>query len=193
MIQGLLMLSGIVFPILYFFQKKELNKLRKDFLNIKYEYEKIKNNQEKFREEVLKEAKKYTTPNITADFPLPKFKEEPKTTLNKNSNPNFNPIEIEYYRDKKIKKEFLYPKKGLEDNGNYFFGKKVVITGDFKEIPDRNQMAKMLWEVGADIDTTVGKNTDILIVGDNAGDVKIEYAEQNNIEIMYEENFLEEF
>lgn len=179
MIQGLLTISGIVFPILYFAQKKELNKLKKDFFD-------IKNHQDKFKEEVLKEAKKYTTPIITADFPLGNYNK-------KSNNKDFNSDNIEYYRDKKIKKEYLYPIKGLEDTGNYFFGKKVVITGDFQAYPDRNEMAKLLWKFGADIDTSIGKNTDVLIVGDNSGDVKIKYAQENNIEIMYEQNFLEEF
>lgn len=107
--------------------------------------------------------------------------------------PGFDYGNIEYYKDKKINREYLYPIKNLEDTGNYFYGKKVVITGDFETFPDRNEMAKLLWEAGADVDTSVGKYTDVLIVGDNAGDTKIEYAEENDIEIMYEENFIEEF
>lgn len=116
-----------------------------------------------------------------------------KSKTNNSKRTNFDFEKVEYYKDKKIKREYLYPIKNLEDTGNYFFGKKVVITGDFENFPDRNEMAKLLWEAGADVDVSVGKYTDVLIAGEYAGDTKIEYAEENNIEIMYEENFIEEF
>lgn len=188
MIKPILMLSGIVFPILYFIQKSKFKKLKNDYYRVNYDFEKLKSSLNDYKNEVLNEVKRYTTPTITADFDIPVYKEKKE-----NSNPDFNPLNIENYKSKKIEKEFLYPIKGLENNGNYFYGKKVVISGDFEKFPNRNDIAKLLWEVGADVDTAIGKNTNILLVGNNAGDVKIEYAEENEIEIMYEENFLEEF
>lgn len=42
----------------------------------------------------------------------------------------------------------------------------------------------MLWSVGADIDTGVGKNTDFLIVGDEPGWKKLEIADERGIPII---------
>lgn len=80
------------------------------------------------------------------------------------------------FKSMKIESIFLKPIKDLEDTGNKFFGKKVVITGVFKDFYNRNILAKKLWEVGADIDASVGKNTQFLIIGDDAGPSKIDKA-----------------
>lgn len=142
-------------------------------------------------EKLKSDFSKYISENNNISYTNTNSTFKSKTNNSKRSNFDFE--KVEYYKDKKIKREYLYPIKNLEDTGNYFFGKKVVITGDFENFPDRNEMAKLLWEAGADVDVSVGKYTDVLIAGDYAGDTKIEYAEENGIEIMYEENFIEEF
>jgi len=97
------------------------------------------------------------------------------------------------FQEKKLEKKYLYPKKDLEDKSNHFYGKKVVITGDFENYPDRNQIAKMLWEVGADVDTGVGKNTQILIYGNNPGPSKMMLAEDIECELINEDDFIQLF
>lgn len=178
MIQGALMLSGIIFPIMYFVTKKNLKSVTNQYIEVKKELDFLKKN---IQQEVLK----YTKPIITTDFGFEENIENKKS--------NFDYSKIEYYREKKIDKQFLYPIKNLEDTGNFFFGKKVVITGDFEKFKNRNEIAKLLWEAGADVDVSCGKYTDCLIVGDNAAESKIEFAEEFGVNIFYEENFLEEF
>lgn len=178
----LLILFGIIFPILFFIKNKELKKLKIDFFNIKTEFENYKKN---IKEEVYQKALEYTAVTITSEFDYEKKK-------NKN-NSHFRIEDKEYYDLKKISKEFLYPIKGLEDTGNYFFGKKVVITGDFNNFSSRNEMAKLLWEAGADVDIACGKYTECLIAGENASYNKKEIAEDLGADIFNEEKFLEEF
>lgn len=63
-----------------------------------------------------------------------------------------------------------------------FYNKKVVITGTFPI--ERYELALILKiKMGADIDTSIGKNTKILLVGDDPGPMKVEKALEANIEI----------
>lgn len=101
--------------------------------------------------------------------------------------------EFEDLKTNKISRKFLYPKKEVCDSSNYFYKKKVVITGTFLNFPYRNEMAMMLWEVGADIDTAVTERTDILIIGDNAGWSKQEKVLEMQTECIDEEIFLRYF
>lgn len=96
--------------------------------------------------------------------------------------------------NRKIDSELLKPRKDLEDTSHFFYGKKVVITGKYEQYLSRNTMAKLLWEVGADIDTTVTKNTDIMIIGfSGVGPKKMEKAIEHGVQIMRETEFLQHF
>lgn len=88
------------------------------------------------------------------------------------------------FKSMKIESRFLKPLKDLEDTGNMFFKKKVVISGVFDDFYDRNILAQKLWEVGADIDASVGKKTQFLIIGDDAGPSKIDKANANGAVII---------
>lgn len=178
----LLILFGIIFPILFFIKNKELKTLKINFYNLKKEFEDYKKN---IKNEVYQKSLKHTPVTVTTDF-------DHKEKKHKN-NSHFRIEDKEYYDLKKISKEYLYPIKGLEDTGNYFFGKKVVITGDFNNFSSRNEMAKILWEAGADVDVACGKYTECLIAGENASYNKKEIAEDLGADIFNEEKFLEEF
>lgn len=65
------------------------------------------------------------------------------------------------------------------DHNNFFFGQKVVISGTYKNWPDRNDLAKIIKALGADIDTGVTLKTNILIIGEEAGPRKIEKMVSN--------------
>jgi len=93
----------------------------------------------------------------------------------------------------KIPSKFLKPLKDLKDTSHFFYKKKVLISGTFNLFPHRAEIAKMLWEVGADVDTGVSKNLDILIIGDDAGWKKLEEAENQSVLIINEETFLSYF
>lgn len=62
---------------------------------------------------------------------------------------------------------------------NPFFNKKVVITGVYMQWPDRKDLAKIIKDLGADIDSGVTSKTQILIAGENSGPVKIKKMQEN--------------
>lgn len=68
--------------------------------------------------------------------------------------------------------------ENVKNKENPFFGKKVVISGTYETWPDRKELAKLLKELGADIDSGVGKYTNYLCAGDGVGWKKIEKMEK---------------
>lgn len=60
------------------------------------------------------------------------------------------------------------------NKNNPFFGKKVVITGVYQTWPNRNDLARIIKNLGADIDTGVSPRTQILIAGADSGPVKLQ-------------------
>lgn len=97
-------------------------------------------------------------------------------------------------KTRKIDSKYLYPRKDLEDTSHYFYGKKIVITGRFEKIYHRNKIAKLLWEVGADVDTSIGKKTDIVILGSyDVGPKKMEQVIEQQIQIIREDEFISHF
>lgn len=146
--------------------------------------------------ELQNSLEKNETITRTSDVKFPFGKNKTKKKLNtdfSNLNYNITSEDIIAYQDKKIERQYLYPKKDLVDRSHYFYGKKVVITGDYNSFSNRNEMAKLLWEVGADVDTGIGKYTEVLIVGDYPGNSKIVQAEDMGIEFITENEFLNYF
>lgn len=95
-------------------------------------------------------------------------------------------------RQRKIESKFLRPKKDAEDV-NMFFRKKVVITGEFENFYDRNELAELLYESGADVDTAITERTHYVIVGKDAGWRKLERIEDFGIMTFSEEEILKIF
>jgi len=96
-------------------------------------------------------------------------------------------------RDSKIPNKLLHQKKSITDTSHYFYGKKIVISGTFNNFPYRAEIAKLLWEVGADVDMKVTANTTILLAGKGVGWKKLETAKNEGILIMNEERFISYF
>lgn len=67
------------------------------------------------------------------------------------------------------------------DNTNPYFNKTIVVTGSFT-IMSRTELTQKLKSLGAKVTTSVSKNTDFLIVGDNAGS-KLQKAESLGVVI----------
>lgn len=95
--------------------------------------------------------------------------------------------------EKKISDAYKYPDVNIEDKSHHFYSKKVVITGTFNNFPMRDEMAKMLHSVGADVNMSISKKTDFVIVGENAGPKKLEKIEELQITIISEEEFINLF
>lgn len=83
--------------------------------------------------------------------------------------------------------------KEVEDTSHLFYKKKVVITGTFEKFPFREEMAKLLHEVGADVNSSISKKTDYVIVGESAGPKKLEKIENLGIPTISEVEFLKLF
>lgn len=121
----------------------------------------------------------YDTPN--------KIKEEDSVYAKE-----FGKAEFLEIKSTKFPSKYLKPIKDLPDNGSFFYKKKVVITGGLESFPFREKLAKQLWELGADIDTVIGKYTDIAIVGSyNVGPKKMEKILSQNIKIIREKELEE--
>jgi DNA polymerase-3 subunit epsilon len=94
----------------------------------------------------------------------------------------------------KIRGELLRPSSGITNTDSVFFGKKVVFTGVLFSI-QREEAARIIRDLGADIDTGITSKTDYVIVGSEPGPAKMKKIEKYNLEgsmitIIYEEEFL---
>jgi DNA polymerase III subunit epsilon len=95
----------------------------------------------------------------------------------------------------KIKGNLLKPDFEHGDSECPFYKRKVVITGVFTKI-SRQELATILKEKGADIDTSVTDKTNYLIAGADPGPSKIRkfevlHSKGNDIKLIYEDDFLE--
>ncbi|MFQ6724196.1 MAG: helix-hairpin-helix domain-containing protein, partial [Clostridia bacterium] len=67
---------------------------------------------------------------------------------------------------------------------SYFSGKKIVLTGGLENY-GRSELTKILQNLGADVTSSVSKNTDLVIAGKDAGS-KLAKAQTLNIQIIDE-------
>ena len=91
-----------------------------------------------------------------------------KASLDKVSKPKFESA----FEVKKIHKDLLKPDLSIADPTNPFFSKKVVFTGDMKTI-GRPEAASIIQKMGADINTSISKLTNIVVIGDAPGIKKL--------------------
>lgn len=82
------------------------------------------------------------------------------------------------------------------NTNNPFFGKKVVISGTYMNWPDRKELAMILKNLGADIDSSVSANTNLLCAGSGVGPAKVAKMQKNmddgkEAAILCEEEILE--
>jgi len=74
------------------------------------------------------------------------------------------------------------------DKDNYFFNKKIVLTGSLTHY-SRNEATEILESFGAKVSGSVSKATDLVIAGENAGS-KLDKANALNIKVIGEEEFI---
>lgn len=98
----------------------------------------------------------------------------------------------ETFSSKRIDSSLIYPTEKPKYENHYFYSKKVVITGEFSAFPkQRNKLAQILFDCGADINTSISKNTDLVLVGTGAGPKKMEKINVLGIAVMNEEELLD--
>lgn len=85
---------------------------------------------------------------------------------------------------RKVAKETLRPlcDDEIQNKETPFYCKKVVITGVFQQFPMREELASLLRQYGADINTSVSAKTNIVIVGQGCGPAKMQKIEKLNSE-----------
>lgn len=98
------------------------------------------------------------------------------------------------FSQKTIDSNLLKPNLDIANTNNPFYNKKVVFTGDLQKI-GRQEAATKIQNFGADINTSISKKTEIVIVGNAAGASKMKKIEELNsqgcnIRLIYEEEFL---
>ena len=98
--------------------------------------------------------------------------------------PDFTKVTIDEPKYNKLKKmyegsghaplhgEILKKDLSQADPSNPFYDRKVVITGVFSQ--GRKELASILKKMGADIDTSISKKTNFVLIGEDPGPAKIE-------------------
>jgi DNA polymerase-3 subunit epsilon len=111
---------------------------------------------------------------------LKSFGIEYKKTESKNYEPFFS---------KKVEKADLIPDFNIENIDNPFYKKKIVFTGDLLTFT-RKEAAHKVKCLGADVNTSISKKTNFVIVGCNPGPSKMVKIELLGIPIISEDDFL---
>ena len=62
----------------------------------------------------------------------------------------------------------------VENKDTIFFERRVVLTGDLQHFSSRQEISEILRKLGADINTSISKRTEIVVVGDKPGPSKME-------------------
>ena len=80
---------------------------------------------------------------------------------------------------KKYKRSTLDPIEDwkIDNQETPFFHARTVITGVFSAFPNRDELGKRLQALGADINTTISKKTNVVVIGDGAGPSKLKKIE----------------
>jgi hypothetical protein len=122
---------------------------------------------------------------IEIEYIIPQKKKKPKK-VKPQKNSDIGAEDFMIWKTNVIPHEYLTPRKDVEDTSSYFYAKKVCISGQLRSFPYRGELAKYLWEIGADVDTSVGKTCGILISGDGTGPSKLKKAKEQGVQIMPE-------
>lgn len=105
---------------------------------------------------------------------------------------------VEYFKNEtnlkmyeKLKEQgvnITYLKEDSIDSNNFFYNKKVVLTGTLENY-GRKEAGDILESMGAKVQGSVSKVTDVVIAGKEAGS-KLEKAQKLGVRVMNEEEFL---
>ena len=97
------------------------------------------------------------------------------------------------FEEKRIDSDLLQPLNDAPDN--YLNGKIIVFTGDLQKL-SRQEAAKESRSLGADVNVSISRKTDIVVVGNNPGPSKVAKINMlmekgEKIRVLNEEEFLE--
>ncbi len=85
-------------------------------------------------------------------------------------------VSLDYIEMSRVSHDTKMPLRADEvaNKNTPFFQKKVVITGTLQAFPVREELAALLKRYGADINSSISKRTNIVIIGEGAGPKKME-------------------
>lgn len=91
----------------------------------------------------------------------------------------------------------LLSEQEITNKGSLFYHQKIIITGTFSHFPKRDDLAIELQKLGAKINSSVSRCTNIIVVGNNAGPAKLKKVETINseketIKVMHENELINE-
>lgn len=96
---------------------------------------------------------------------------------NRKSNPQLNMFDDKFISNhKQLKGDVLRKDLSNADPNNPFYDRIIVITGLFTQ--ERGNLARILKSMGADINTTITKKTNFVLIGDDPGPKKIEKVDK---------------
>ena len=103
-----------------------------------------------------------------------------------------------HIKAKELSKETKQPlaAEDVKNKNTSFFQKKVVFTGNLDSFPQREIVAELLREYGADINSSISRKTDIVIVGRGAGPSKMKKIQElqeggYGLRVLHEHEFLQ--
>lgn len=97
---------------------------------------------------------------------------------------SFSKVHTHKEKRTKYQKETLCPlsDEQIVNKETVFYHARTVITGTFYNFPVRDDLAQILRLLGADINTSISKKTNVVVVGDGAGPKKLETIYKINSE-----------
>lgn len=120
---------------------------------------------------------------------------QPKPKRKSSVPEEFRPKSFEDWQkleSKKIKPDLKDPEVNIEDKSHLFYGKKILITGEFDGVFNRNELAKLIHDVGG-YNKGIIKSLDYAIIGNNPGPSKMKKIDEWGIKTLNEQEVLELF
>lgn len=88
-------------------------------------------------------------------------------------------VDRNFFEKQKISKELLIQDLSqVEKEDTIFYDKRIVLTGVFSRYPVRDFLADILKKLGADLNTSISKKTEIVCIGEGAGPSKMAKIEK---------------
>lgn len=98
-----------------------------------------------------------------------------------------NQVNINFIEELTKYIHIIYPQPQIVSDDNKFYGKTVVFTGKLASI-SREEAKQLAVRYGAKVASTISKNTDYLIIGENPGS-KLKTAKSLNIQVITEDEW----
>lgn len=100
--------------------------------------------------------------------------------------------DLQKYSAKKISPDLKAPDEDIVNKSHLFYGKKILITGEFDAYFNRNELAKLIHDVGG-FNKGIAKSLDYVIIGNNPGPSKMKKIKDWGLKTLTEHDVVEMF